>query len=443
MKKILLLLLLCPCLTVSAQTDKSAIVQEQKDARISSAEREQTRLTVKSEVLQDIRQTGGTYYAYTPPVTPMTEPPAGYAPFYVSHYGRHGSRYMLSYKYYERALRYLSKADSMGILTDFGKEVLSRVKVASIDAVQRDGDLTRLGGEQHQGISARMYARCTDAFGAGAHVHAVSSTSQRCIVSMANFCMSLKALSPSTDIFMETSQRYMPWIIADRKQIPTVRQDTLYEKQASEFESQLYSADRLMSTLFANKGSHLHHSQQRQLMRALFNITTDLQGLPELGVTLWDVFTGDELFALWQMDNIGWCRSEGLLPGCAPRYKVHYPLVREMISKADSVINCGADGADLRFGHDATIVPLAFIMQLDECRDIPSDLSELYKHFCSYKVTPMGANIQLVFYRNTANDILVKILHNERESSVPLSTAHFPYYRWTDLRQYLEERMKN
>ena len=37
MKKILLLLLLCPCLTVSAQTDKSAIVQEQKDARISSA----------------------------------------------------------------------------------------------------------------------------------------------------------------------------------------------------------------------------------------------------------------------------------------------------------------------------------------------------------------------------------------------------------------------
>ena len=418
MKKSLLLLLLCQCLTVSAQT-------------------------TKSEVLQDVRQTGGTYYAYTPPEAPMSEPPAGYTPFYVSHYGRHGSRYMLSYKYYERALRYLGSADSMGVLSEFGKDVLRRVRVASIDALQRDGDLTRLGGEQHQGIASRMLACYSEAFGPGAHVHAVSSTSQRCILSMANFCMSLKAQSPSTDIFMETGERYMPYIIADRKQIPTIRQDSLYEKQASEFEHTLYNADRLMSTLFLGNGYPQHHSQQRQLMRALFNIAIDLQGLPELGIALWDVFTEDELFALWQMDNISWCRSEGLLPGCAPRYKVHYPLVREIINKADSVIRCGGHGADLRFGHDATVVPLAYIMQLDECRDIPSDLSELYKHFCSYKVTPMGANIQLVFYRNASDDVLVKILHNERESSVPLSTANFPYYRWTDLRQYLEDRIKN
>lgn len=430
MKKSLLILFLCPCLTVGAQITEAVV------------EREQARPTVKSEVLQDIRQTGGTYYAYTPPVAPMTEPPAGYAPFYVSHYGRHGSRYMLSYKYYERALRYLSKADSMDILTDFGKDVLQRVRVASKDAVQRDGDLTRLGGQQHQGIASRMFDRCREAFGTGAHVHAVSSTSQRCIVSMANFCMSLQALSPSTDIYMETSHRYMPYIIADRKQIPTIRQDTIYEEMASEFESQLYSADRLTSTLFRGNGYPGHNSQRRQLMRALFNIATDLQGLPELGVTLWDVFTNDELFALWQMDNISWCRSEGLLPGCAPRYKVHYPLVREIISKADSVIKCGGHGADLRFGHDATVVPLAYIMQLDACRDIPSDLSELYKHFSSYKVTPMGANIQLLFYRNATGDVLVKILHNERESSVLLPTEHFPYYRWEDLRQYLIDRMK-
>ena len=54
----------------------------------------------------------------------------------------------------------------------------------------------------------------------------------------------------------------------------------------------------------------------------------------------------------------------------------------------------------------------------------------------------MGANIQLLFYRNAIGDVLVKILHNERESSVLLPTEHFPYYRWEDLRQYLIDRMK-
>ena len=51
------------------------------------------------------------------------------------------------------------------------------------------------------------------------------------------------------------------------------------------------------------------------------------------------------------------------------------------------------------------IVPLAYIMQLDECRNIPTDFHELYKYFSSYKITPMAANIQLIFYKNASNDI--------------------------------------
>lgn len=418
MKKLLLPFFLFPCLTLCAQT-------------------------TKSEVLQDVRQTGGTYFAYQAPASEISLPPTGYVPFYISHYGRHGSRYMDSFKYYERALRYLSLADTMGILTGYGKDVLARVRAASIDAIDRDGDLTRLGGEQHQGIAARMYERCSEAFSEGAQVHAIASQSRRCIVSMGNFCMSLKDKAPAADIFMETSKRYMYYIAAGTKEFAATHQDSVYEQKTHDFEKRLFNADRLMSSLFIGKGYPKHHSQQEQLMWALFKIAIDLQGLPELSITLWDAFTDDELFAMWQMDNVSWCRSIGLFPGCAPRYKAHYPLVRDIISKADSVISCGGHGADLRFGHDAMIVPLAYIMQLDECRNIPTDFHELYKYFSSYKITPMAANIQLIFYKNASNDILVKILHNERESSVPLKTACFPYYRWKDLKQYLENRMSN
>lgn len=36
---------------------------------------------------------GGVYYAYPEPEILQTPAPAGYKPFYISHYGRHGSRY--------------------------------------------------------------------------------------------------------------------------------------------------------------------------------------------------------------------------------------------------------------------------------------------------------------------------------------------------------------
>ena len=37
---------------------------------------------------------GGVYYAYPVTKTELAEAPAGYEPFYISHYGRHGSRWL-------------------------------------------------------------------------------------------------------------------------------------------------------------------------------------------------------------------------------------------------------------------------------------------------------------------------------------------------------------
>ena len=47
------------------------------------------------EIKADIDKAGGVYFMYpfdTPSATPA---PKGYEPFYISHYGRHGSRWLL------------------------------------------------------------------------------------------------------------------------------------------------------------------------------------------------------------------------------------------------------------------------------------------------------------------------------------------------------------
>ena len=102
----------------------------------------------------------------------------------------------------------------------------------------------------------------------------------------------------------------------------------------------------------------------------------------------------------------------------------------DIIAKADERIASGRVGADLRFGHDYTILPMMMILNLDGLGpdltsgdDIPA-LGQTYK-------VPMGANVQLVFYRSKRNpEVLFKILLNGREAHLPLATENWPYYSW-------------
>jgi len=49
----------------------------------------------------------------------------------------------------------------------------------------------------------------------------------------------------------------------------------------------------------------------------------------------------------------------------------------------------------------------------------------------------MGANVQMIFYRcKGSNDVLVKFLHNEHETTIPVVTDCSPYYHWSDVRAY-------
>ena len=82
--------------------------------------------SVRDEIRATPEKAGGVYYAYPGPADTLAQAPAGYAPFYISHYGRHGSRYLISDGDYTRVIRRFESADSAGCLTALGKEVLRK-----------------------------------------------------------------------------------------------------------------------------------------------------------------------------------------------------------------------------------------------------------------------------------------------------------------------------
>ena len=53
----------------------------------------------------------------------------------------------------------------------------------------------------------------------------------------------------------------------------------------------------------------------------------------------------------------------------------------------------------------------------------------------------MAGNVQIVFFRNkkNADDVIVKFMLNERETSIPVDTDIAPFYHWNDVKAFYNE----
>lgn len=96
--------------------------------------------------------------------------------------------------------------------------------------------------------------------------------------------------------------------------------------------------------------------------------------------------------------------------------------------------------ANLRFGHESIVLPLTILMELNNSAVDLTDLEQLDSQWRNYEIFPMGSNIQIVFYRPakgaslSPDEVLVKVLLNEEEATLPLKAVSGPYYRWKDMR---------
>lgn len=397
----------------------------------------------KKELYRDIDRAGANYYPYPGPSRKVLTPaPAGYEPFYISHFGRHGSRYMEDNEYYVYAIGKLDTAARLGILTPKGAEVLEILRKGYADAFNRDGDLSKLGGRQHQEIAHRMYDRFPSLLSQPLKVDARSSTAGRCMISMFYFCQELQGLNPSMEIRMDASKRDMDFIVrnedVDIEDTPAMPE--LEAKANALFEKAL-QPDRVMKSLFTDVRKAESILDAMELMEALFNVAGDLPNVPELGLSLMDVFTKEELFKVFKAFNAGILVSIGVIPGSTPVYRQQLEARDSLVSIVDRVIRSGEPALTLRFTHDGTILPLTYLIGIKEAMGGRTDLENLHKYISVDKLIPMAANIQLVFYRKEgSDDVLVKFLFNENETSIPVATDCAPYYHWADVKRYWEGR---
>ena len=147
------------------------------------------------------------YHIYPEITATLTPPPGDKKPFYLSHYGRHGSRYINSRSGYDIPYKMMAQADSLDELTVFGEEVYAEMRRIMRDTENRWGELSGYGKRQLEAIGHRMAQRFPEIFCPGARVTAVSTVVPRCIESMGSAALQLLQVCPQLNITMESSQR--------------------------------------------------------------------------------------------------------------------------------------------------------------------------------------------------------------------------------------------
>lgn len=403
--------------------------------------------TSRKEILENVFRSGSNYFAYPGPLQQsLTPAPKGYEPFYISHYGRHGSRHLISNGDYDNAYKPLLKADSAGMLTPLGKDVLRRLTLIRNEARHRYGELTPLGAEQHRGIARRMYERFPEVFKGETNIDAKSTVVIRCILSMENALQELSSLNPQLKIRHDASEHDMWYMNFDAKDIGKKRWSEQASSELNAFKKRHSHYDRLMSALFNDMDYVKEHVDASSLNYYLWKQASNIQSTElRQDLSLYDIFTAEEMYDNWLIENASWYVSFGpsKLNGAVMPFSQRN-LLRMMIQEADSCLQYDHPGATLRYGHEVCVMPLACLLEMDNCGFQTDDLEQLEQQgWYNYRIFPMGCNVQFIFYKQKEGkgDILVKALLNENETSLPLKAVSGPYYRWSDFRDYFLKKL--
>ena len=389
------------------------------------------------DVLQDLQAhpewLAGTDYLCPAGPVALSPAPKGYKPFYISHYGRHGARYAWQSDLYERLNDVFGSAAEADNLTPLGASFKQRFDSLYPSVRYRVGDLSRKGWQQQQELAARMYADFPQVFRKGAEVRSWTSTSTRCIMTMSAFCLGLKAQDPKLDIFENFGVSFLPAILPLDRNNP-FRNDTYRRTPLSFSETWEQYIERtvdyraILARLFKDSDKAIPADGQWSFVSYLYFFAAGMSSL-DTDLDFTDIFTPEERIALWKIDDFQFYANAW------PTHLGYQPIVEDIIAKADERITSGRQGADLRFGHDYTFLPLLMTLGVNGFDHDVTNPDEI-PFWCQLHEVPMGANLHFVFYRSARSPrVLFKVLLNGREARLPLETDSWPYYDWVAFRR--------
>ena len=330
-------------------------------------------------------------------------------------------------------------------------DVLRRLEIIRAEADQRAGDLTPKGMQQHRDIARRMVENYPELFTNDKIIMARSTTSHRVLVSEYSALMQILRMRPKIKIDYDSSNHDEPWMYTEDKAVSAHKRKI--NAAVQEFNQRHTHPERLMSALFKDS-EYIRKAggrdQSGSLYSALYDVASYAQG-SDPGVDLNDVFTYDEWYDLFLMNNMRWYSQAGFSPltdNVVPYG--HCVTLQNFLDFADEALAGNGVSVILRYGHEVTLMSYFSLLDLNGSGYSTDDLESVADHWAAYNLACMGGNVQWVFFRNKKGEVIVKFLLNEQEATLPESVPFYkdakgveqrPYYRWEDVRKFYQAKI--
>ena len=407
--------------------------------------------TPEEMLARRIENAGGTSSPYFFDGSLLTPAPEGYKPFFISHFGRHGSRCHTSVEMMESLVKTFSEAETSDILTPFGKVISKKVIDACGHMIPKAGELSEVGMNEHRGIAERMYNNYPEVFRAektgSPDIVAESTTSHRCILSMDSFTDRLKEMDSDISISKQADSKTSAYLNHYTKEYKEYYNNGPWKQIRDDWNKKNILPGRIIRSIFTSFDQFDGKpagSRARRLVQNLYSLNAILPA-SGLDIRLNEVFNDEERLALWKSIDMDQYLRKGpsAVGGTLPE-SIALPLLKDFLSSGKSAVeNPDKLDAKLRFGHGEGLMPLAALMDISDACKVESDPDKFYLAWQDFRISPMGGNIQWIFFRNKKGKVLVKILLNERESRIPVKTDNWPFYEWSKVYGYYMNLIKS
>lgn len=390
----------------------------------------------------------------------ISEIPKGFKVVGISHYGRHGQRYYCNENAsFLEMLQVLEEANAQGNLTERGKMVYEAYKAYYPYMMDRDGELTQLGRQQHYGIAKRMYAEYKHLFTPDATLTAWSTLVPRCIESMGAFCEEMGRQNSKIRILAEASNRYLIQVSPMQEYVYHYKID--YKPAVKKIRNDYFRSVLDSVALAKNIFKQVEKEQAGKLAlvtRSVYSVYLSLPGTdfyhldaakayryavdgkayadkPEMA----PLFDDETWQLLINMEE--YCHQSEAIPQVLYNGTIGIYMAEAILNLVDEDLASGKKFVRLRFGHDNILQTFFAHCGIEGWR-IHEKLEDTMAEW-NLSRFPMASNMQCIFYRKKGDDrVLFRMLLNDSELQLPIEPVCGRIYDWKTFRNYMQPRIE-
>ena len=358
-------------------------------------------------------------------------------PVYISHVGRHGSRYPASSANCIKLRDALNNASETGTITELGRDLLSLTENIIAVSTNRWGALDSLGQAEQRAIASRMFSTYPEIFRDGA-VNAISSYSPRSMMSMFSFVHQLDRMDNKLTFTTSTGRinsKLMRPFDVDKDYLE-FRDQKLWQPAYTEY----FEAACPITAINRVLGKDYPYGDTdnaRDLAITEYYVLAGLEAM-QMPSQMKKYFTVEEANALWSCFNLRQYLQRTATTVSSVPADIASELVMDIITRADGALD-GSNPfvADLRFGHAETVMPLVSLLRLPGCYYMTNYFDTVAQHWKDFNVVPMAANVQFIFFKaKRSGRYYVRVDLNEKPVTLIPNDERL-YLPWTEARNYL------